>query len=158
MPSSTPARALGPESRDREARKQAIVEAAIELFAEVGYDGASTRVIAERTGCSETLLFRYFGGKRGLLTAICNRMTERRIERVRAEDVPDLEEYLRRHLSNMLAHMRRDGPAIRIITGAIVTDGELAAEMEKNHDEEVAWVTAQLAHFQGAGAISSDVD
>ncbi len=137
---------------------QALVEAAIELFAEVGYDGASTRVIAERARCSETLVFRYFGGKRGLLIAICNRMTERRIERIRAEDAPDLEEYLQRHLLNVLAHMRRDGPAIRIITGAIVTDGELAAEMEQRHDDEVAWVTEQLAHFQRAGAIGPDVD
>src|SRR5258706_3826501 len=59
--------ALGPESRDREARKRALVEAAITLFADEGYGGVSTRAVAERAGCSETLLFRYFRGKRGLL-------------------------------------------------------------------------------------------
>ena len=136
----------------------AMVDAAIELFAEVGYDGASTRVVAERAGCSETLLFRYFGGKRGLLLAVCNRMTERRVERLRAEDFDDLQDFLEQHVLNVLAHMRRDAAAIRIITSAIVTDGELAAEFEQRHDEEVEYTTAQLAHFQRAGAIGPDVD
>lgn len=137
---------------------RAMVDAAIELFAAVGYDGASTRVVAERAGCSETLLFRYFGGKRGLLLAICNRLTERDVERLRAEDFSNLEEYLEKTLLNTLANIRRDGAAIRVIAGAIVTDDELAAEFEQRHDEAVEYLTEQLAHFQRAGTIGADVD
>jgi AcrR family transcriptional regulator len=158
VPKAGAAHALGPESRDPDARKQVLVDAAIELFAEVGYDGASTRMVAERAGCSETLLFRYFGGKRGLLLAICNRMTERHVERLRAEDFADVETYLEHHVLNVLAQMRRDGPSIRVIVGAIVTDGELAAEFEQRHDEEVEFVTAQLDHFRRAGTIAPHVD
>src|SRR3990172_9372707 len=56
--------------RDRLLRQGALIEAANAVFAEHGYDGATTRQIAERAGCSEGLIHRYFSGKRGLLLAI----------------------------------------------------------------------------------------
>lgn len=152
------ARALGPESRDRTARMQAIVDASVELFAADGYDGVSTRAIAERAGCSETLLFRYFGGKRGLLLAICNQMTDRNVERLRAVDYDDLETYLEEQLLGVIGHIQASAAELRIITAAIVSDDELAAEFEQRHDEAVDYMAEQLAHFQRAGAIAPDVD
>jgi AcrR family transcriptional regulator len=56
--------------RDREQRRQALIDAANAVFAEHGFDAATTREIAERAGCSEGLIHRYFNGKRGLLLAI----------------------------------------------------------------------------------------
>jgi AcrR family transcriptional regulator len=44
--------------------------AAKTLFAESGYEQTSTAAIARNAGTSESQLVRYFGGKRGLLTAI----------------------------------------------------------------------------------------
>jgi AcrR family transcriptional regulator len=43
-----------------------LLEAARELFSSQGFQGTSTREIAERADVSETLLFRYFGSKVGL--------------------------------------------------------------------------------------------
>jgi AcrR family transcriptional regulator len=40
------------------------------VFAEAGFDGATTREIALRSGVSETLLFRYFGGKEAIFDAV----------------------------------------------------------------------------------------
>lgn len=137
---------------------RAIVGAATELFADEGYDGVSTRAVAERAGCSETLLFRYFGGKRGLLLAICNQMTERGYERVKAEEFGDLREYLEQQLLQMLRSMRENAAAIRVIAAAIVSDSELAAEFERRHDDEVEYVKEQLGYFQRTGAIAPDVD
>ena len=42
------------------------------LFARLGYDLAATAAIAREAGTSESQLVRYFGGKAGLLEAICN--------------------------------------------------------------------------------------
>lgn len=42
------------------------------LFAELGYEGASTSAIARMAGTSESQLVRHFGGKAGLLEAIFN--------------------------------------------------------------------------------------
>src|SRR5947208_1285661 len=53
-----------------EVRRRALVEAATAVFAEKGYDCATTREVAERSGSSEGLIHRYFGGKHGLLLAI----------------------------------------------------------------------------------------
>lgn len=47
-----------------------ILEAARAIFAEQGYDGATTREIARRATVSETLLFRYFGSKAALFDRI----------------------------------------------------------------------------------------
>lgn len=51
-----------------EAREK-LLTAAIELFAERGFDGATTRDLAERAGVDAALIARYFGGKVGLYLA-----------------------------------------------------------------------------------------
>jgi TetR/AcrR family transcriptional regulator, regulator of cefoperazone and chloramphenicol sensitivity len=56
--------------KDKEQRRVALIDAANAIFAERGYDCATTREIAERAGCAEGLIHRYFAGKRGLLLAI----------------------------------------------------------------------------------------
>lgn len=55
--------------RDSEATAAAIVTAAAHLFSQRGYDGASTREIAERAGVNVALISRYFGSKEGLFEA-----------------------------------------------------------------------------------------
>ena len=56
--------------KDKEQRQLALIEAANTVFAERGFEAATTREIAERAGCAEGLIHRYFAGKRGLLLAI----------------------------------------------------------------------------------------
>jgi len=56
--------------------RQRLLEAAIELFAELGYERASTRVIARRAGVSLPALQYYFGGKEGLHRACAEYVTE----------------------------------------------------------------------------------
>ena len=56
--------------KDKGRRRQELIDAANAVFAEHGFDCATTREIAERAGCAEGLIHRYFNGKRGLLLAI----------------------------------------------------------------------------------------
>lgn len=60
----------GIKPRDRESTERRILEAAIETFATCGFDASTTRQIAESASANEALIFRYFGGKDGLLKAI----------------------------------------------------------------------------------------
>ena len=53
--------------RKRGEPRRLLLEAAGDLFSSQGYSGTSTREIADRAGVSETLMFRYFGSKVGLL-------------------------------------------------------------------------------------------
>lgn len=51
-------------------KKEKILHAALELFANDGYNAVSTSRIAKQAGVSEGLIFRHFGNKKGLLQAI----------------------------------------------------------------------------------------
>jgi len=57
-------------TRDRAAKEQALIQAAMELFASQGYEVTTTREIAASAGCAEGLIHRYFKGKAGLLAAM----------------------------------------------------------------------------------------
>lgn len=51
-------------------RKGKILDSALELFANVGYDATATLKIAQHAGVSEGLIFKHFGNKKGLLNAL----------------------------------------------------------------------------------------
>ena len=53
-------------TRDAEATRQAILDAAADAFCRRGYDGAGTRDIAGAAGVDPRLITRYFGSKEGL--------------------------------------------------------------------------------------------
>lgn len=50
--------------------KEQILQTALRLFAENGFDGTPTSRIAREAGVSEGLIFRHYGSKAGLLEAI----------------------------------------------------------------------------------------
>lgn len=58
-------------------KQQAILESALALFAQKGYNAVSTASIAADAGVSEGLIFRHFKNKRGLLDAIMVSLEER---------------------------------------------------------------------------------
>jgi AcrR family transcriptional regulator len=66
-PIATTERLTAPERREQ------ILEASIQVFAERGYEGASTDVIARNAGISQPYLFRLFGTKRELIVATIER-------------------------------------------------------------------------------------
>lgn len=49
--------------------RELLLEAAVALFAERGYDRTTTRDVAERAGVDAALIARYYGGKDGLYLA-----------------------------------------------------------------------------------------
>src|ERR1700749_2832653 len=59
--------------RGEETRKR-ILDAAVAAFAEVGYDAAHTRLIAERAQVKLPAIAYYFGSKEGLFRAVIQRI------------------------------------------------------------------------------------
>ena len=53
-----------------EARKEAIVEAVQDVFAEKGFEGTTTRELAKAAGVSEALLYKHFPSKESLYAAM----------------------------------------------------------------------------------------
>lgn len=72
--------------------RKRIVETALGLFAEHGYEGTSVRMIANEAGISLGLLYNYFDGKQALLQAIFEEsMADVRKSFERADAVPAAE-------------------------------------------------------------------
>lgn len=67
-------------ARDREATEARILDAARDVFAKRGYDGAGLREVANAAQANLSLISRYFGGKEGLLSALTQRFIAQRRE------------------------------------------------------------------------------
>ncbi len=159
----TPSLTYAPErgKRDKALRRQSLIDAANAVFAEHGYDAATTREIAERAGCSEGLIHRYFSGKRGLLLAIL----ESRGAQV-AEDfqsvLPDqptlrqeIEQLLLWHLDSMWE--RRDFMRVAVSQAAI--DPEIGRTIsDAINTSRAELITAKLLRHQRAGRVRSGID
>ncbi|EIU25811.1 transcriptional regulator, TetR-family [Mycobacteroides abscessus 5S-0817] len=63
---------MPPEPRRSDATRAAILEAAQEHFASVGYEKATIRAIAGTAGIDPSLVMRYYGNKGKLFAAAAN--------------------------------------------------------------------------------------
>jgi AcrR family transcriptional regulator len=157
------AKAAAPEpgKRDKALRQRTLIDAATAVFAEHGYDAGTTREVAERAGCSEGLIHRYFGGKRGLLLAI---MESKVAEAVQAAwcTLPDcdsvqgeLEQLLSLHLAVMWE--RRD--FMRVAVSRAIIDPELGRRIGDGiNTQRVSLIMERLRRLQQAGCLRDDVD
>ncbi len=75
----TPSRAAGAGSDRSDRTRRALVAAATEALKEHGYAGASARVIAERAGVAQGLVFYHFGTVATLLLAALDAMSDERL-------------------------------------------------------------------------------
>jgi AcrR family transcriptional regulator len=147
--------------KDKEQRQLALIEAANTVFAERGYEAATTREIAERAGCAEGLIHRYFAGKRGLLLAILEDKGRNAAESY-CENVPEKETVAEEIETILLFELdskweKRDFMRISVaeaaidpVVGAAVRDGIQARQVE--------FITERLRRHQDAGRIRPDID
>lgn len=80
-----------PASRRREATRQKLLDAAAQVFAEVGLDAASVESICDRAGFSRGAFYSNFATKDELMLALTQRVAEEKIDAVTAR-IQDLRE------------------------------------------------------------------
>ena len=73
---STPSAVSAPVHQRGEDTRGRILEAALELFAASGFEGASTRTIAERAGVNLPAIQYLFGSKEGLYRAVVEQFSQ----------------------------------------------------------------------------------
>lgn len=147
--------------RDKEQRRRCLIDAATAVFAERGFDCATTREIAERAGCAEGLIHRYFNGKRGLLLAILESRAEHAVEDF-VTALPDretveeeIEQVLLWHLETMWE--RRD--FMRVAVSQAAVDSEIGRTINEGiHNERVRLTAKKLRRHKQARRIRPDVD
>lgn len=72
-----------PATRSRENTRARLLEAAEQLFAEVGLDGASVEAVCERAGFTRGAFYSNFESKDELFLMLAGRVAERRVNAVR---------------------------------------------------------------------------
>jgi AcrR family transcriptional regulator len=75
-----PRMVVATERKSKEERREEILDAAQHVFAERGYQGASTEEIARRAGISQPYIFRLFGTKKDLFIAVDTRCFRQTLE------------------------------------------------------------------------------
>ncbi|WP_410012209.1 TetR/AcrR family transcriptional regulator [Sodalis sp. C49] len=101
-------------------RREAIVEAAAQLFQEMGYERASMNELAKRLGGSKATLYGYFSSKEELFTAVVRAYATQHLSdatvALMLEERPDepLKAKLTRFGERMLAVLTNDGSAIAV--------------------------------------------
>ena len=75
-PKAVPSESEGPEADRKDATRTKLLLAAIDVFGRRGYEGATTRALAETAGVNLQAIPSYFGGKRGLYVAAALHIAE----------------------------------------------------------------------------------
>lgn len=144
-------------------RRNAIIQAAREIFAKVGYERASMAMIAERTGGSKTTLYGYFPSKEelfwGAMTGAMSEQGEKTLRLLDPND-PDLASVLRRFGDAYIGLFASRG-AIAVTRTAIAesgTDQKLGALLYQRGPKRVLDAIANyLVHITKQGRIR-DID
>ncbi|CAO3354609.1 Transcriptional regulator, AcrR family [Azospirillum palustre] len=150
----------GARKRDRAATESALLDAAKVVFAERGFDAATTREIAGRAGVNEQLIQRYFSGKSGLLLAVVERYWR---EEAGGCDLPppddDLETDLGRFLHAQLKHSWKCRDFTRVVLARALVDQAVADEMARTLSESrIPCLMKRLEGYRERGAIAADAD
>lgn len=139
--------------------RRRLLEAALDCFAEAGFDGATTRAICGRAGVNLALLNYHFGSKEGLWAQVLRTLNDR-LAAV-ALTVPDgplpsrLEAFLRAAVREVL----RDPRPLRVMTWAqLRPDPAHGPAVEAAWEPVVRLAVAALEAEQRAGRLAAEVD
>ena len=149
-----------PRRRDREATAAALLDAAKAVFAERGFDAATTREIAAGAGVNEQLIQRYFGGKSGLLLAVVDSFGR---EEGQGCTLPppgdDLEAEILRFLELQAEHTWKCRDLSKVVLDRALVDAEVAERMGRTlSDSRIPCMLARLEALRGRGLIDAGAD
>ena len=146
---------------DKGQRQRCLIDAAMHVFAQKGYDAATTREVAQLAGCSEGLIHRYFGGKHGLLLAILDDKANGVMERS-AELMPPqvtLEAEVAQLLKAPIDDYWNQRDFMRVSVSRAAIDPVVGKMIgDRVNGFRVAFIAKRLESHQKAGRIRPEVD
>jgi AcrR family transcriptional regulator len=112
--------------------RQKLLDAAVRIYGEAGFRGATTRRIAEEAGVNEVTLFRLFGSKSALIAEALRQHAPSPSPEVTLPEVPvDPEQELTVWCDTQLAHLRGARSLIRKAMGELEEHPEMAPCMSQ---------------------------
>lgn len=151
-----------PKKRNKQASKKALVNSAIDLFSELGFHKATTSSIAKKAGLNEQLITRYFGGKKGLLTAVFSDFIQREENDETYINLPpsatvqgELENFLiskHKQISNTEKHLK-------IALPQLIYDQDIREDLLNALTDHTGQILeTRLNNFKKHGLINKDVN
>lgn len=148
-----------PRTRIQAKNRETILEAALEVFSQHGFRGATLDMIALQAGLSKPNLLYYFPSKEAIHVSLLGQLMDTWLDPLRAlnpqgDPIPELRAYMRRKLE-----LSRDFPresrlfANEIVQGAPRIQAALATDLKALVDEK----SAVIQTWAKAGRIA-DVD
>jgi TetR/AcrR family transcriptional regulator len=146
---------LLPRQRQKEVTRAAILSAALQIFAEQSFEGATTRDIAARAGVNHAMIKYYFENKTELWKAAVGFLFERmrrelRLSRTEMERLhgEDARAYAKAYFSNYIRYCARHPEHARLMIQETIRDGDrmdwatehFLLENKKRADFLVRWM------------------
>lgn len=136
-----------------------LLDAAVNVFAEVGFRGATTRRIAQVAGVNEVTLFRHFGSKEGLIMEAIYRSLEALRSEAQLPDEPqdpraELLDWTTKHYQFLLEHHR----LIKAAMAEAQTRPDMSCVGQRVSEHVDVPLQAYIMRLQARGLCAADVD
>ena len=131
----------------RAQREQQILDAALAVFSERGFQNASMDAVAERVGVTKPVLYTHFGSKDGLLLACIARARAELLEvtTTAAASADRPEEMLRRGTFAFFDYLERREPAWKLLYEESTVAGEALEGIRAQQTDFIAALLAAQA-------------
>ncbi len=146
-----------------DARREQLLDVALDLFASQGFDATSTQQIATAAGVTQGLVFHYFGSKEGLLSAVLSTrhsfasgMADLLTE---AETSPmPLGEVLRTLCMGWLDTLHHERSVTLLLAGLALTNPTFGTQLNEAIAATQKMLATVLERRRDAGEVSEDAD
>jgi AcrR family transcriptional regulator len=141
--------------------RQKLLEAAMRVFAESGFRGATTRRIAEAAGVNEVTLFRQFKSKTALINEVAELYARRRSEEALPSDPIEPQKELSEWCQAHLALLRNSRDMIRKCMAEVDDMPQMVPCMRRGPDvvhRQLLDYTQKLVRQRGLNLASEDIN
>lgn len=135
-----------------------ILAAAARVYAQYGFRGATTRLIANEAGVNEVTLFRTFGSKAQLLQAMLHEQVDATSVPLLSNDIADPEGELTRWCASTLDYLRSHSHLVRKTIGEAEERPEAACAACAGPNSAGQSLVLFLEHLREKGMADADAD
>lgn len=146
------------QQRDPQATRNALLEAAEQVFLEKGYGNTSLSAIAKRAGMTKSLIHHYFSSKENLWTEVKNKRFTQYAERqmTMIEEAEPTAELLRASMAFYFNFLRRNPEIVRILAWMFIEqDQRECLDIDR---ELISAGVEKIRQAQKKGQLRDDVD